>query len=573
MKILLIYPYFIEDRKHDDDIRVPPMGIYSVAAVLREHDYDVEILNWHDILRTPDRIEEVLRGAQPHIIGFSVLNGNRWGGIDIARTAKRVNPDVKIVFGGIGATFLWEHLLSHFPEIDFIITGEGEYPFLDLVRDLGSGNGANLEGVRGLAFRKKGKIVKTGDTPPVEHLDSLPIPAKYFTYQHVASSRGCPWNCAFCGSPGYWDRRVRFRSPKNFVDELELLYRKGVRFFYFSDDTFTVQKDRVVRICQAILQREMRIEWAAISRATHMDEDILYWMRRAGCIQISYGIESGSERIRDLLDKQLPTDQILRAFALTTRYGILSRAYFIYGCPGENGDTIRETLALIHRIKPLSAIFYLLDIFPGTRLYEELKQQGKVTDDIWLQRIEGILYAETDDNLSADMVLSFGKTLRDEYYKSIPGFVDDLQLIDREDLYPMHADFCSRLGMTFSHGDYSKVDLIEEKDRIAEKLYTKALEYHPDHRAYLGLGILKQRAGEEKASVHVLSEGLGFFPQSEPLHMAMGISCMNLEHYGDALHHFLRCEESKAANRWIALCYEKMGQREKAISPEEKTGR
>lgn len=562
MKILLIYPYFIEDRIRDEDIRVPPMGIYSVAALLRENHYEVEILNWHGILQTPDRIEEVLRDRRPHIIGFSILNGNRWGGIDIARAAKRMDPDVKIVFGGIGATFLWEYLLSHFPEIDFIVTGEGEYPFLRLVRELEAGNDAKPEKLRGLAFRKNEKILKTGDARPVEDLDALPIPARYFTYQHVSSSRGCPWNCTFCGSPGYWGHRIRFRSPQSFVDELQLLYQKGVRFFYFSDDAFTVRKDRAIEICRSIIRRDMDIEWYAISRVSHVDEDILYWMRKAGCIQISYGIESGSERIRDLLSKQIPTDQIIRAFALTTRYGILSRAYFIYGSPGENEDTIRETLALIHRIKPLSAIFYLLDIFPGTRLYEELRRCGKVTDDVWLQRIEGILYAETDAGLSDEMVLSFGKTLRNEYYKNIHRFVEDLQLVEREDLYPLHADFCSRLGMTFSHGDYSKVDLIQEKEKIAEKLYTRALAFHPDHRAYLGLGILKQKAGEYEQSAEVLSEGLRFFPDSDHLHMSMGISCMNLGDYPLALHHFRRCPESTEANRFIAQCGKKMGERD-----------
>ena len=335
MKILLIYPYFIEDRIRDEDIRVPPMGIYSVAALLRENHYDVEILNWHGILQASERIEEVLRDQQPHIIGFSILNGNRWGGIDIARTAKQLDPDVKIVFGGIGATFLWEHLLSHFSEIDFVVTGEGEYPFLHLVRELEAGKDGKPEAVRGLAFRKDGKILKTGDARPVEDLDSLPIPARYFTYQHVSSSRGCPWNCAFCGSPGFWGYRIRFRSPQNFVDELHLLYQKGVRFFYFSDDAFTVKKDRAIEICRDIIRRDMDIEWYAISRVTHVDEDILYWMRKAGCIQISYGIESGSERIRDLLNKQIPTDQIIRAFALTTRYGILSRAYFLWVSGGE----------------------------------------------------------------------------------------------------------------------------------------------------------------------------------------------------------------------------------------------
>lgn len=558
LKILLIYPWFIEARKNDEDIRVPPMGIYNVAALLRENHYDVEILNWYGIPDAPDQVEGILREKRPHIIGLSILNGNRWGGVEIARIAKKWDSRVKVIFGGIGATFLWEHLLGHFPEIDFIVTGEGEVAFLELVRELESENHSKIESIQGLALRKSGKILRTEHDPPIEDLDQLPIPARYFTYQHVSSSRGCPWDCAFCGSPGYWGGRIRFRSPRHFVEELEILYNRGNRFFYFSDDTFTVKKDRVIEICKSIIQRGMNMEWYAISRVNHVDEDILLWMRKAGCIQISYGIESGSDRIRRSLNKKIETERIIEAFTLTTRYGILSRAYFIYGCPGESWDTIQETIDLIHRIKPLGAVFYVLDLFPGTALYEEFKIRTGVTDDVWLDKIEGILYAETDENLSDALVLSYGEKLRSDYYKNIHGFADSIQLVDREDLYPFHADFCSRLGMTFSHGDYSRNGLIRDKDRLAEKLFRKALAYHADHRAFLGLGILKQKAGEYGESIALLTKGLGFFPESESLNMCMGFSLMNVGDYPKALAHFSKCPDTEEANRFIARCKERM---------------
>ena len=130
MKILLIYPYCLEQRVHADEIRVVPIGLYYVGALLKEHGYEVTILNWHDIDRTPERIEQVFREEAPDVIGFSILHANRWGGLDIAKIAKRILPKVRIIFGGIGATFLWEHLLTHFSEVDFVVRGEGEYSFL-----------------------------------------------------------------------------------------------------------------------------------------------------------------------------------------------------------------------------------------------------------------------------------------------------------------------------------------------------------------------------------------------------------------------------------------------------------
>ncbi|MGW8325463.1 MAG: B12-binding domain-containing radical SAM protein, partial [Desulfobacterales bacterium] len=133
MKILLIYPYWLENRTDIQDVIVPPIGLYYVGSVLKENHYDVEILNWSRINETPEDIEKILLEKKPDIIGFSVLQANRWGGIEIARIAKQIYPKVKIVFGGVTPTFLWEHFLTHFPEIDFVVIGEGEYTFLNLV--------------------------------------------------------------------------------------------------------------------------------------------------------------------------------------------------------------------------------------------------------------------------------------------------------------------------------------------------------------------------------------------------------------------------------------------------------
>ena len=555
MKILLVYPYFIEERMHDEDIRAVPMGLYSVGAVLKEHHYDVEILDWHEINRTPQKIKEGLAQKKPDVIGFSVLHGNRWGAIEIARAAKRLNPKTRIVFGGIGATFLWEHLLTHFPEVDAVVLGEGEGTFLNLVRHFEKKQDQGIEEIRGIAYRNKGNPFKTGEPESIKDIDSLPIPAKHFTYQHVSSSRGCAWNCSFCGSPQFWGRKIRWRSPENFIEEVERLYRKGVGFFYFSDDTFTMKPERVIEICKRIIERNLKITWYAISRVDQVDDEMLYWMRRAGCIQISYGVESGSQKIRKALGKQVKTDQVRKAFALTTRYGILSRAYFIYGAPGETWGTIQETIDLMDEIKPLSAIFYILDVFPGTRLYSDLMKNSDITDDIWLKKMEGIMYFETDPSMNDDLILAFGKKLRSAFYEKVNAYAESVELADQKDLYPWHADFCSRLGMTFSHGDYSKMQEVREKNETAEKLLRKALIYHPDHRAYLGLGMIKQRKSEFKESVTILEEGLSHWPESEDLNLCVGISLMNMGDFKGALDHFSKFPQSSAARRYVEECH------------------
>jgi radical SAM superfamily enzyme YgiQ (UPF0313 family) len=554
MKILLIYPYFIEERIRDDDVKAVPMGLYSVGAVLKENHYDVEVLDWHEINRTPEKVKEALVAKKPDVIGLSVLHGNRWGAIDIARTAKQLDPRTKIVFGGIGATFLWEHLLGNFPEVDYVVLGEGEWIFLNLVRHFEKKQDQGIEEIRGIAYRENGKILKTGEPDPVKDLDSLPIPAKHFSYAHVSSSRGCAWNCSFCGSPEFWGRKIRWRSPEKFVEELESLFGKGVTFFYFSDDTFTLDPKRVIEICKGIIEKNLKIAWYAISRVDHVDEEMLYWMRRAGCIQISYGVESGSVKIRKALGKQVKTEQIKRAFALTTRYGILSRAYFVYGAPGETWKTVQETMDLMEDVKPLSAIFYILDVFPGTELYSELKKRLGITEDVWLKRIEGIMYFETDSTMNDALILAFGKKLRTAFYERVHSYADSIELVDRKDLYPWHADFCSRLGMTFSHGDYSRIEEVKEKFGTAEKLFLKSLGYYPDHRAYLGLGMLKQKKGEFKESVEILKEGLSHWPESEDLNLCLGVSAMNLRNFRTALDHFSKFPGSKTSQKAINEC-------------------
>ncbi len=570
MKILLIYPYWLEKRKNIEDVVVPPIGIYYVGAVLKENHYDVEILNWYHINETPEKITDILRDKKPDIIGFSILQANRWGGIEIAKIAKKIDSKVKIVFGGISATFLWEHFLTHFTQIDFVVIGEGEYTFLNLVRCIDRGEDDHIGRIRGIAFRKNGKPFKTKPAEPIKNLDDLPSPSRYFEYAHLSLTRGCPGKCNFCGSPKFWGSKVRFHSADYFVEEIEQLYKKGINFFYFSDDTFSINKKHVIDICKKILKKNLKISWVAISRVNYMSEDIVSWMRKAGCIQISYGVESGSKQIRKILDKKITTLEIETAFAITAKYGILPRAYFIYGCPEEGWQTIRETIDLIKTIKPLVTHFFVLSIFPGTALYAEYKRTCNVTDDIWLNRIEDIKYFEIDPRLSQEDVLSFGKTLRNEYYQMLPEIVDSIELIDKKEFFPTHADFCSRLGMTFDHGDYADNDAIPLKENIAVTLYQKALEYHPDSRAYLGLGIYHQKNNNYQTSVKILSKGVEYFPKHEPLNLCLGLSYMNLGSYREALPLFLRFQDSKQAIGFIVHCYRALNDFEKASDFQEK---
>lgn len=560
MRVLLIYPDVLHERVNREDVSVPPIGIFYVGALLRKNGHDAEILNGPDFRDRPGELEQFMEAWGPDLIGFSVLNANRWGAIDLARAARRRNPRVRIVFGGIGATFLWDMLLKTVPDLDYVVLGEGERTFLELVQILEKGDETGPGRIRGLGYLKDGNPHRTEDAPLLQDLDSLPDPAEYFTFSHVAATRGCSMNCAFCGSPRFWGQRVRAHSPVYFVNQLELLNRKGVGFFYFSDDTFTADRSRVVEISRLILEKGLQISWFAIARVDHVDEGMLRWMRRAGCIQISYGVESGSKRIRRRLNKPLRRETIKKAFAGTTRAGILPRAYFIYGCPGETEDSIRETRELIREIRPIAAIFYILELFPGTALYEEMRERGLVSDDVWKERMESIPYFEMDASMNADRVLEWGRELREGFYRDLSCFVQDLDFEESgQGAAELQADFLSRLAMTFSHGDYSRIHEIPSRERISETLFKKALKLFPDQRSYLGLSILKQKSGDHQGAVALLEEGLSHYPRSEQLSLCLGISRMNMGKFDEALEVFSTFPDSREAQFYSRECREVLG--------------
>lgn len=553
MKILLIYPYFLEARVHQEDIQAVPIGLYTIGALLKSEGYGVEILNWSQLQAEDDTINETLIARDPDIIGFSVFNANRWGAIEIAAKAKALNPKVVTVFGGVGATSLWKQLLGDVEALDYVIRGEGEFPFLQLVQAIARGELAPAD-IDGLAHRRATGPVANPRGAPIKDLDQLPNPARYFAYQHLALTRGCPGKCRFCGSPRFWGRQVRSHSATYFVDQLELLCRRGISFFYVSDDTFTLDKARVIEVCKAIIARRLPIHWAAISRVNLVDAEILRWMRLAGCQQISYGVEHGNADMRQALGKELRHEDILKAFRITTAHGIMARAYFIYGVPGETKATIQDSVDLMDEIKPLGAIFYLLALFPGTALYSDHCRRSGRDDSYWRRREEDILYYQTDPDLDDDQVLDFGGRLREAFWRGLPRYCDAIELVEDADLAPFHADFLSRLAMTFTHGDYAAIDAIADKQRLAEKLFRRALGHYPHQRAYLGLGILLQKGGRHDECERLLSGAVDKYPQVKELHLCLAVSLINLGRAARAIDLLTPFKDDPQAAAYLAQC-------------------
>ncbi len=564
--VLFVNPACLDPRVTDNDATIVPIGLYYLSALLIENGFGARILNLAALgtgntSRGPAVFADALKKESPGIIGFSVTTANRHQAMDCAQTAKTLLPESAVVFGGPAPTFMGSFFMEACPDIDFIVKGEGETACLELARALDETAPHTrqrldrLKEINGLLFRHENRILDTGPALEISDLDSLVHPSTYFTFQHLSMSRGCPGKCTFCGSPKFWGQsRVRFHSAQWFAHEIKTLAQKGVSHFFICDDTFTMDKDRVLEFCAILIESGLSITWNAISRVDYVDRDLLAAMRKAGCIQISFGVESGSAPIKKVLGKPVSNDTAARAFSLTKAAGILPRAYFIYGSPGETQQTIEESITLLNRLGPLGAVFYMLVVFPGTYLYTRALDKNLLKADIWHEKIEDIPWFELDESLDFEQVKAFGDALRDSFYEGLEGVAQSLELDPDPALSPFHADFLSRLALTFFQGDYAADPRIKKPEQTAEALFKKALSFYPDFRAFAGLGMLYQKQRRFQEAFSFMAQGLARYPGNETLETGMGVCLMNLGDFKGALAHLNKFKGNQHLAPYIQIC-------------------
>jgi radical SAM superfamily enzyme YgiQ (UPF0313 family) len=321
----------------------------------------------------------VLGALDADVFGMSCWTANRRGVALVARLLKRLHPRAHIVVGGPHATPLAEEMLAHHPEIDTVVTGEGDVTFVELLGRLEAN--APTAGLAGTVYRDAGAIARAPERPSVPELDALASPHDYFSTHIVMTSRGCPWQCTFCGAETTWGRGFRGQSVPYVLDSLEsALARLPVRMIQIKDDTFTTNKKRVIEICRGIRERKLDFFWSCDTRVDVLSEELLREMRLAGCERLSLGVESGSAAILKAINKKITVEQIIRSTELAKRYGIEVRYYMMLGNRGETRETFEETLAFLERAKPHQYLFSCLSIYPGTLDFQDAEKAG------WLER-------------------------------------------------------------------------------------------------------------------------------------------------------------------------------------------
>lgn len=371
-----------------------PIHLAYLAAVLEENGIEADILDC-----TVQRYEwadyrKFLKETSPDIIGVSGLTPFLPYAVETVRIAKSVNPNVVTVVGGTHFSLNARQSLIDYPEIDYVVIGEGEITFLELIKALNDGR--DLSKVEGIAFRDKKEIKITPERPLIEDLDTLPLPAyhklpmeKYrFAWfgrgmSMMLSSRGCTFKCRFCTERKIWRNRWRGRSARKVVDEMELLKTKyGIKVIWFGDDCFDLNRKRNEQFVAELEQRKLGIKWWIEARADTIlrDADLTQRMSRAGLFQVLLGAESSSENDLKYLNKNISLNQTRKAVALLKKNNITTQVMFIVGLPDETKMSIRRTIAFAKSIDPDLPVFTPITPFPGTDMYDELASLGLIEE-------------------------------------------------------------------------------------------------------------------------------------------------------------------------------------------------
>jgi len=365
---------------------IQPMGLLYLGAVLRAAGHRVEVID-ADVERLGHAIVagRVAR-LRPRLFGITATTAQANEAFALAAAVKERWPAVFIVLGGAHASALTELSLQECPSVDAVAFGEGERTILELVDHVR--DRAPLDGVAGVAFRGRQGLVVNPPRALIEDLDTLPFPAwdlvpmarytastwfpnKVKQYTNIFTSRGCPYGCTFCGAKATWTRKFRARSPENVVEEIQQAYKQlRIPNFFISDDLFTLKRERVLAICERILQTGLPITWTCLSRVNTVDPEMLALMKRAGCYLISFGLESGSQAVLDRLGKATTVEQGIRAVEMTHAAGIKVFGSFMIGSPGETPGTVDETIRLIRRLKLDEVGLGVTTAYPGTELFD-----------------------------------------------------------------------------------------------------------------------------------------------------------------------------------------------------------
>ncbi|MCK6553057.1 B12-binding domain-containing radical SAM protein [Candidatus Binatia bacterium] len=415
------------DRLREGEETIPGIGLLTLAAVARQRGYRVGLV---DAKRQGASVEDVARrilALRPDYLGLSATTVSVTNAARIAAQVKARAPEVTTILGGAHVSAVPERTLAAFPDIDFGIAGEGEVSLFALLERLE--HGRPFDDVPGLAFRRDGRPAANPRAPYIENLDELPFPAwdllpefphrfqpSLFSYPctpvaTLMTSRGCPFSCSFCDRSTS-GRRGRMHGVDYVVAMCRYLVDAGVRHVLFVDDLFTVRRQRVIDLCTALLDAGLRFSWSCNSHPNLLDPDTLRLMKRAGCWQIAYGIESGSQRVLDVVKREVRIPKMRATLAMTRAAGIRAKGFVIVGHPTEGLDSLAETAAFLRSVELDICQITKFTPYPGTPAYATIDRHGRFEED-W-ERMNAMNFVFVPAGLTEDAL----ETYFDHFYRS-----------------------------------------------------------------------------------------------------------------------------------------------------------
>lgn len=369
----------------------PSGALLLIGTMLLEKGHKIRVVQMMADRVSTAGLNDIITSFKPDIVGITMSTYQTKSAREVSEAVKAANENILVVVGGPHPSALKLKIFDDFPRVDVVVVGEGEHAFMEIVE------GQNLKDIRGICYQG----TENGPRTPAPDLDYIPLPnlglvdiKKYtgadpqiaYPTMFIMGSRGCPFRCTFCNK-SIWRRTVKLRKPDLIVDEVEWLYNKyGIREIYFQDDTFNLDRQWAEQIFQLLIDRKLtkKVCFKTSFRANEelVDEEFLRMARSAGFWQIFYGVENGNQEMLDSMGKGLTTHEIKRAFELTHSAGIVTKAAFMMGMPGESTQTVDDTIKLWKEIRPYVTGLGPAIPFPETEFDRIVTQKGhKLTTD------------------------------------------------------------------------------------------------------------------------------------------------------------------------------------------------
>jgi len=363
---------------------VPPFALLEVATVLKKSKNDVRFIDAQGERISHERLASESTSYDVVIISTSTMSFNE--DVQLLSLLKQNYKNLTTIAFGAHPTFLPRNSLSR-KSVDIIVRHEPEFVIRDVIYQMKHKKG-QWKSVKGIGYKENGKIIINEPYPLIENLDELPFPdvtllptnVEYFNplvlqtpYITTATSKGCPGRCTFCTAPYFDGMKTRFQSANYVVEEIKYFIKHGYKEVYFRDDTFFVNKNRDVEICQTIINEKLDISWLANARINLIDKETIELAKAAGCHTIKFGVESGSQKILDNVRKGQTIEQVRKIFKATKEVGMKTHAHMMLGMPGETIETLEDTIKLAIELEPDTVTFGICTPYPGSPLFNEVK--------------------------------------------------------------------------------------------------------------------------------------------------------------------------------------------------------